>query len=144
MPEAPDLEVIVEVLNRRVSGQRVMAAHIPRPLVVRSLTPVPLEQDLPGRRFQQFQRRGKFILSELADDRSLVINPMLSGALHLCDSQDRMARRTFLILELEEGQHLRYVDDRQMGMVYYLEPSQLRPGPPPERPRARRLGGYPL
>ncbi len=135
MPEIPDLEVVVEVLQRRVVGQRVVAAQVPRPLVVRSLTPVALEQDLPGRRFQRFERRGKFLLAELEPERLLVINPMLTGALHLCDPQERVARRTFLILELENGRHLRYVDDRQMGMVYYLEPSQL-----PQIPRLGELG----
>ena len=39
MPELPDLEVIREVLNRHIPGQRIQAVEVRRPIVLRPLDP---------------------------------------------------------------------------------------------------------
>ncbi len=125
MPEAPDLEVITEVLNQRVAGQSVVEARVVRPLVLRSLASPTFEADITGRALEGFSRRGKFLLARLSGERLLVINPMLTGALQYCDPSERVAKRTFLLLDLSGGRQLRYLDERQMGMVYYVTPDQL-------------------
>ena len=56
---------------------------------------------------------------------TLVVNPMLSGALQHCAPTERVSARTYLSLTLSDGSQLRYTDDDQMGMVYYLLPEQL-------------------
>ena len=50
---------------------------------------------------------------------------MLSGALQHCAPTERVSARTYLSLTLSDGSQLRYTDDDQMGMVYYLLPEQL-------------------
>ena len=50
---------------------------------------------------------------------------MLSGGLQHCAPSVRVSKRTFLVLTLSDGQQLRYVDDDQMGIIYYLTPEQL-------------------
>ena len=125
MPEAPDLEVITEVLNRRVAGQTVVEALVVRPLVLRSLAAPVFEADITGRVLEGFSRRGKFLLARLSGECLLVINPMLTGALQYCESGERLAKRTFFLLGLSGGRQLRYLDDRQMGMAYYVAPDQL-------------------
>ena len=125
MPEAPDLEVITEVLNQRVAGQAVVEARVVRPLVLRSLASEAFETDITGRVLEEFSRRGKFLLVRLSGERLLVINPMLTGALQYGDPSERVAIRTFLVLGLSGGRQLRYLDERQMGMVYYVTPDQL-------------------
>ena len=124
MPEAPDLEVIKEFLNARVSGRTVVGARVLRPTVLRSLLGK-LATDVAERTFGPFQRRGKFLLAELSPDRLLAVNPMLSGAFQYCTSDQRVMKKTCLTLGLDDGHDLRYLDGRQMGMVYYVTPSQL-------------------
>ena len=120
MPEAPDLEVIKDYLNQRVRGRAVASAQVLRPTVLRPLAG-DLAADLPGRTLCQFRREGKFLLAELSGDRWLVINPMLTGALQHCEPKTRVWKRTSFILGLDDGRELRYLDDRQMGMVYYVD-----------------------
>ena len=124
MPEAPDLEVIKEFLNERARGLKVQSATVVRHVVLRSLVG-DLTSDIGGRTLEEFRRRGKFLLSQLSGDRLLVVNPMLTGALQYCAPSERVYKRTCFILSISNGQELRYLDDRQMGMVYYISGDQL-------------------
>ena len=132
MPEAPDLYVVREYLERTLTGLSVARADVLRPLVLRSLA-APLElfgEDIAGRTLDGFWRRGKFLGVELSGGgdggrRTVVVNPMLSGALQHCDASERVSARTYLSLTLSDGSQLRYTDDDQMGMVYYLLLEQL-------------------
>ena len=124
MPEAPDLEVIKDFLNQRVRGDSIEAAQVVRPTVLRSLTGV-FSEDIPGHHIVQLDRKGKLLLMELSDGRWLAINPMLTGALQYCTNQDKLLKKTCFVLHLPQGRELRYLDDRQMGRVYYTNEEQL-------------------
>ena len=125
MPEAPDLEVIKEVLDRQVKGLEVREARILKPLELRVLTTEGIPEDAPGRSFLDFSRLGKFLLIRLSGERLLVVNPMLTGALRICGPSERVAKRTSFILSLSDGSELRYLDETQMGMAYYIDSSQM-------------------
>ena len=124
MPEAPDLEVIKDYLNQRVQGRTVATAQVLRPTVLRPMAG-DFAADLPGRQVGQFRREGKFLISQLSGDRWLAINPMLTGAIQHCEPKARLYKRTSFTLGLDDGMELRYLDDRQMGMVYYVDTEQL-------------------
>ena len=125
MPEAPDLEVISEILNRRVVGREVTRASTPKPTVLRCLAAPDFASDLPGRVIEGVRRQGKFLVLSLSGGPMLIINPMLVGALQICAASERVAKRTCLVLGLEDELDLRYLDERQMGRVYYVLPEQL-------------------
>ena len=124
MPEAPDLEVIKDFLNQRVKGAVVSSARVLRPTVLRSLMG-DFTVDVAGREVGEFRRSGKFLLMELSEGRLLVVNPMLTGAFQLCKPSSTIYKRTCFILSLSNDQELRYLDDRQMGKVYYTTGQQL-------------------
>ena len=119
MPEAPDLEVIKDYLNTELKDSLVEACQVLRPTVVRSLA-AEITDDLPGRSFLDAQRRGKFLTLRFSGGRSLVINPMLTGALQHCRASERVQKATCVALGIGGGLELRYLDSRQMGKVYYI------------------------
>ena len=119
MPEAPELQVAVEFLGERLPGQTITAGEILRPSVVRSLAD-PFPEDAVGREFRSVSRRGKFLLLSLSGDRTLVINPKLTGGIQYVPSRQRVLKRTCVRFALSGGDDLRYVDDRQMGQFYYV------------------------
>ncbi|MFQ5859958.1 MAG: Fpg/Nei family DNA glycosylase [Dehalococcoidia bacterium] len=125
MPEAPDLQVVKEVLQRRLVGQRVTAAQVLNAIVLRSLAVQDFPVDIVRRELTAVQRKGKFLLLELSAKRSLVINPMLTGALRVCPPGERLLKQVALILSLDSGEQLRYLDETQMGKVFYVTPEQL-------------------
>jgi len=124
MPEAPELEIIKDYLNERIQGLTVEFAGILRPTVIRSPAG-DLVEDIKGRELGAVERRGKFLLFSLSGDRRLVINPMLTGAVQLCQRKLRVLKKTCFVLDLPEDRQLRYLDDRQMGKVYYLAGEQM-------------------
>ena len=124
MPEAPDLQVIKEFLNARLPGQVVQRAQVLRPTVVRSLAAEELAVDVVGRRFGPVERHAKALVLPLEPCRRLIIHPMLAGRLQYCPPETKTTKRTFLVLGMN-GMDLRYLDERQMGMVYYVHPEQL-------------------
>ena len=124
MPEAPELELVKDFFNEHVAGRRVEAARVVRPSVLRSLCG-DLATDAVGREIERTVRRGKFMLLHLSGQRLLAVNPMLTGAFQHCPSGQRVYKRTCLRLTLDDGCDVRYIDDRQMGIVYYLSEKDL-------------------
>ena len=124
MPEAPELEVVKEFLRERAVGATVQAADIVKPSVLRSLAG-DLPADIHDRAIEEVHRRGKFILIHLSGGRQVVVNPMLTGAMQYCSPRDRLLKRTCIVLSLSNGFELRYLDLRQMGIVYYIDVDQL-------------------
>ena len=125
MPEAPDLEVVREVLTRRVASRQVANARVLRPTVIRSLAAEDFASDVAGRTIEAVSRRGKFLLLALSGGTILAINPMLTGSLQLCTSSEKVYKRTCVVFSLGDDLELRYLDDRQMGLVYYVAAGEL-------------------
>jgi formamidopyrimidine-DNA glycosylase len=124
MPELPELEVVRDVLKRRVVGHLIASAALVPPggsIVARDLSGSGFERSLTGARVDAAQRRGKFIVLTLSVSMQrlfLAINPKLTGRLQLCDSAEKRMVRTHLVLDLDDGQQLRYIDQKQMGQLY--------------------------
>ncbi|MCY3543552.1 MAG: hypothetical protein OXH22_05875 [Chloroflexi bacterium] len=124
MPEAPELEVVKDFLADKLVGVSVESATVMKPSVLRSLCG-DIGEDMPGRAFESVYRRGKFILLGLSGGRMLSINPMLTGALQYCPPKQRVYKRTCLRFALSDGRDLRYIDDKQMGLVHYVGEEQI-------------------
>jgi formamidopyrimidine-DNA glycosylase len=120
MPELPELEVVREVLARRVVGQRLTAVEVippGGPLVVRDLAQAGFESALTGQTVAAVQRRGKFLIFSFPP-LFLVLNPKLTGRLQLAASGDKRRAKTHIIFALASGGELRYFDQKVMGQWY--------------------------
>lgn len=127
MPELPDLEVVKELLQDVLPGQRIEAVEVLVPLVVRNLAPGDFDSALQGGEFQIVRRRGKFLFLDLVNGDKLVVNPMLAGRVQYCAPDQRRLRKTVLVLGLSGGMELRYVDAKSMGKVYLTPDENLVP-----------------
>jgi len=114
------LEVIKDYLNANLRDAKVASCKVLRPTVVRSLA-AEVTSDLPGRTFLDAQRLGKFLTLRFSGGRSLVINPMLTGAFQHCADSVLIQKKTCITFNMGGGMDLRYLDDRQMGKVYYID-----------------------
>jgi len=132
MPELPELEVVCEVLNRRVAGQVIERVEVLPPggaIVVRDYTRQGLAAALEGHRFEAIARRGQFLRFAVAKSPLwLVINPKLTGRLQLAAAGDKRYAKTALVFTLADGQELRYVDQKTMGQVYLTARVEEVPG----------------
>src|SRR2546428_10685415 len=99
-------------------GREIVLVRVGDPTVLRATRPI--ETALAHRRFTGVRHRGKFIVFDL-DKGSIVVNPMLAGVFELTDAETKLTRTTALSLVLDNGEDLRYRDDKRMGKVHLLE-----------------------
>jgi formamidopyrimidine-DNA glycosylase len=124
MPELPELEVVCEVLDRRVVGQAIQSVTVIPPggvIVVRDLTHAGFAATLSGAVIRSVRRRGKFLVFDCHSADAplyLVLNPKLTGRLQLAASGAKRHAKTHVIIKLSGGGELRYYDQKQMGQLY--------------------------
>ena len=161
MPELPELEIVRDVLQRRLVGRRIMEVSLsPKggPIVVRDLTGHGFREGLKGRLIESVQRRGKFLLfglsSETGPPLTLAVNPKLTGRLQLSAPAGKKAGPVHVTLHFEAPtEELRYVDQKRMGQLYLttelaaiptfaeMGPDALEASPEIFRTRLRRFRG---
>ncbi len=128
MPELPDLEIIREILAPELTGQTITAVQVVRPLVVRDLTLRGFDHTLTGQTFASVQRRGKILLFPLQSGLTLAVNCKLAGRLQYTLPTERRLNKTHVVLQLSNGQELRYSDRRTMGQIYLSASLNAIPG----------------
>jgi len=134
MPELPELEVVRDVLQRRVVGRTITDVRlIPPggPIVARDLGNMGFERTLSGATIAAVSRRGKFLVFSFTPDAPplfLAINPKLTGRLQLSDPSEKQAAKTHLVLGLDDNRQLRYLDQKQMGQLYLTRDLAAVPG----------------
>lgn len=133
MPELPELEVVRDVLRRRVVGSRVAAAELlppGGPIVARDLGNLGFPGALPGALIAAVERRGKFLVFTFQPGPLplfLAVNPKLTGRLQLAGPSEKRAARTHFVIALDNGRELRYLDQKQMGQLYLTRDLELVP-----------------
>ena len=123
MPELPELEVVREVLTRRLVGRRIESVTVaPKggPIVVRDLTGRGFVECLTRAKIQSVARRGKFLLFTLSPSSlTLAVNPKLTGRFQLCPPGAKKAGPVHVTLHFRQPEEeLRYVDQKTMGQMY--------------------------
>jgi formamidopyrimidine-DNA glycosylase len=121
MPERPDLEYVVPILDRELGGKSIAAVRVDSPVVLRVAVRDPVTV-VVGRTVTGVRRRAHFVILSLAGEPPLeiVVAPMLAGRFALAASADRRPADLALTLALSDGRELRYRDDVQMGKVYLI------------------------
>jgi formamidopyrimidine-DNA glycosylase len=131
MPELPELEVVRDVLQRRVAGATIENVQVLPPggaIVVRDLTQSGFAPALTGATITSVARRGKFLVFAFESPVFLVINPKLSGRLQLAAPTEKRFAKTHVIFALSSGNELRYLDQKRMGQLYLTRELALVPG----------------
>lgn len=139
MPELPEVETIRRALELDLSGPRVISVSgrsiaLRRPLDVERLQPL-----LIGRQFLTPRRRGKFLLLDLEPPGSLLVHLGMTGRIQLVRASLPRHDHTHLVIHLNDGRQLRFVDPRRFGLVDWLDP-----GAEGRDPSLAKLGVEPL
>ncbi|MFO0757932.1 MAG: DNA-formamidopyrimidine glycosylase family protein [Byssovorax sp.] len=125
MPERPELDYVVPILDRELRGKTITAFRVDTPVVLRVCLREPAQELLPGAAIEGVSRRAHFVLFALrgASGRALTlaVAPMLAGRFSLDPKEKKQRADTALSLELSDGRELRYRDDVQMGKAYVLD-----------------------
>jgi len=115
MPELPELEVLKEVLERRVVGREIGMVRILRSGVL-SMGEAPVEA-LNGNLFSEVSRRGKHLVLSAKRDLHMVIHLMTAGRLIICRGNTRATKATSLIVAFSDGKDLRLIENGPVKLV---------------------------
>ncbi|MGB0719301.1 MAG: bifunctional DNA-formamidopyrimidine glycosylase/DNA-(apurinic or apyrimidinic site) lyase [Bdellovibrionales bacterium] len=118
MPELPEVEIVrrgIEgtAFGRRVEGVIYYRADLRYPL------PVDLPALLKGRRFESFQRRGKYILAFTDHGHGFVLHLGMSGVIKIIPAGEAYSRGKHDHVEfcLDDGARLMFNDPRRFGFL---------------------------
>ncbi len=117
MPELPEVETIVADLRPHLAGRTIVRCELRFPSIVRYPEPEAFADSITGLRIEAVGRRGKFILIALGGGRLLVVHLGMSGQLRLVGADTEIANHTHVILDLDDGRQLRYIDPRRFGRL---------------------------
>lgn len=134
MPEIPDLECYARYLGERLPGRAITQVDISIPYVIR----YPKDDfiaALRGDRFASVHRHGKFLLFGFESGRVMVVQAMLTGRYQWAAIGGKKKGRTIIVLDLDDGNSLRYHDLRVMGRIYLSDPEHIL-----EVPHMAKLG----
>jgi formamidopyrimidine-DNA glycosylase len=120
VPELPDLEYIVKRLAPRIIGREVVSVTVKEPIVIRMLMPEAggFSQAMRGRKMEGLTRRGPFLSFDLSGGAQLIVHCMLAGRLQIAGAREKALTHMCFGFELDNGEWLRYGDEKKMGKVY--------------------------
>ena len=150
MPELPEVETIVRALRPLLLNRTIIGVwnDWPRHIVTPDLAE--LQMRLPGSKIVDISRRGKYLVFHLDAPDTLILHLKMSGHLAVMGADQPMHPHVHTVFYLDNGQELRFRDQRKFGRVYLVrDPVAIlgKLGPEPLSPTftvavlAARLGG---
>jgi formamidopyrimidine-DNA glycosylase len=140
MPELPEVETVRLGLEPRLLGKKIVSIALGDfPGVIGELSVDHFNAVLVGRSFQSISRRGKYLIVGLDDEVSLIVHLRMTGVLTLASIDETPGRFQHLAFVLDNGQELRFADQRKFGRVLLADADQIallnkKLGPEPLEP----------
>lgn len=131
MPERPDLEYVVPILNKELTGLSITGVRVSKPVVLRLAVPGTPETLLGDQIFTAVTRLAHCVRFRFAPDSAIemVVSPMLAGRFALAPRTKKIPGDLAMSWGLSDGRELRYRDDVQMGKVYVIATGATRQVP---------------
>ncbi|CAI9398761.1 MULTISPECIES: bifunctional DNA-formamidopyrimidine glycosylase/DNA-(apurinic or apyrimidinic site) lyase [Aestuariimicrobium] len=117
MPELPEVESVRRGLDAVATGRTITGVTVLHPRPVRShlAGPDDFAHRLHGRTFGRPGRRGKFLWLPLTGGEALMAHLGMSGQFRVDDPAAPLVRNTRVLIDLDDGRQLRFVDQRMFG-----------------------------
>ena len=128
MPELPEVETIARDIRPHLAGRTITAARVFKTDILKNSTRPRFERGVTGRKILAVSRRAKNLVLVLDDDRRIVIQPGMTGAMLVerPRTTHHAPRTTYDVirLSLSSGKFAVYQDVRRLGRVYLFTPAQ--------------------
>jgi formamidopyrimidine-DNA glycosylase len=140
VPELPEVETIRRDLDREIAGRKIKSVTVTGARTVRRGSKAELIERLTGRTMKAAKRRGKYLVVPLDSGEWMVVHLRMSGQLLKANPKDPKPKHTHVVITLDKGGELRFVDPRTFGEVFVVHPGKLAD----EAPDLDELGWDPL
>ena len=125
MPELPEVEHVSRSLNTLVKGRRIASAHLLRERLAPDTTPVQFAEKLGSSAINFIHRRGKHILFDLSNERTLIVHLRMSGRFSLLSAETENPKFTHAVLQFGDNTRLVFDDQRHFGLMKIVDTQVL-------------------
>jgi formamidopyrimidine-DNA glycosylase len=123
MPELPEVETVARQVRPRLVGRSIERVHVHWARTVGGATPRAFARALEAARFTSVERRGKYILFELARGGApagfLVGHLRMTGRMLVEPAAARAPAYERVAFELDDGRRFSFVDVRKFGRLVH-------------------------
>jgi formamidopyrimidine-DNA glycosylase len=115
MPELPEVETIRRQLAPALKGRRLERIEVRDPRWCDPAPPEAVADALNGRLVERLGRRGKYLVVSFDDDVHLVMHLRMTGNLLLAPADAKEPKHLRVVMDLDDGNRLHFVDVRRFG-----------------------------
>jgi formamidopyrimidine-DNA glycosylase len=117
MPELPEVDLVTRTLDRFITGKTIDDAKLLRQRLAPESTPAKFRKSLSKTNVLRVTRRGKHILIDLDNGRTLIVHLRMSGRFSLLDADDSDPKFTHAVLYFTDNTRLTFDDQRHFGFM---------------------------
>jgi formamidopyrimidine-DNA glycosylase len=125
MPELPEVEHVALVLQKIVAGRKIEAAELRRERLAPDIKPRSFARKLAGTSINFIHRRGKHILFDMDNKRTLIVHLRMSGRFMLLTPDDADPKFTHAVFHFSDQNRLVFQDQRHFGLMKIVETAKL-------------------
>ncbi len=120
MPELPEVETIRRDLQKELVGEKIISIDY---IVPKMLQPNPqiVVDNTVGKTVQSFSRIAKMLLINLKEGGHVGIHLKLSGQLYVVDQKIPLEKYSYVMINFDNGQQIRFNEMRKFGYVKYIK-----------------------
>jgi formamidopyrimidine-DNA glycosylase len=120
MPELPEVETVRRIVAPQIIDRTIQKVEILNDQIVAYPDAMRFAECLSGQKFSGMDRRGKFLIFRFESGNRLFLHLRMTGQLLVTPVDYPAEKHTHLVLHLDHGMQLRYIDVRRFGRFWYL------------------------
>jgi formamidopyrimidine-DNA glycosylase len=117
MPELPEVETIRLTLEPKLIGKTIIRGAVHFEKLIQNHSVDDFLKEIDHKHIIRLSRRGKYLLFYLSGDLVLTIHLRMTGQLMVEPAANPLAKATYMQLTLDDGNELRFRDQRKFGRV---------------------------
>lgn len=125
MPELPEVETVVRTLEYQIGLDSIDSVEIRYDRIIETDISE-FKELIIGKKFNKFERRGKYLRFILSDGFVLYVHLRMEGKFYIYDSlEDTYNKHIHVVFKLHSGRYLCYHDTRKFGRFYLISNNEM-------------------
>lgn len=120
MPELPEVETVRRGLLNLVKGNVIEKVTVLYPKMIEN-DPKKFCELLKGKRIENIDRRGKYLLFRFSGSLTMVSHLRMEGKYFVKQASQPLEKHTHVVFDLNDGRQLRYNDMRKFGRMRLIK-----------------------
>jgi formamidopyrimidine-DNA glycosylase len=125
VPELPEVETIKNTLEKYIKNTTIVDCKVFYGGNLKTHTTEDFIKEIKNKKIKGIFRRGKYLKIILNTGSILLIHLRMTGNLIICTEKIPVKKHTHIIIYLNTGRQIRYIDIRKFGTWYLVSPEQL-------------------